>query len=107
MLEMLAVMDEMAQKIQELDTDLDELDEYVASMESDLSDVEDLLFSTGTKGRWKDDYEEIRRGRGSLRQLPALRQGVYDQGRGHQLRRRRPLPGLRKKHPGYGRRMRS
>ena len=45
MLEMLAVMEEMAQKIVEVDDDLDELDEYVASMESDLSDVEDMLYA--------------------------------------------------------------
>ncbi len=45
MLEMLTVMEEMAQKIVELDGDIDELDEYVASMENDLSDVEDALFA--------------------------------------------------------------
>ena len=58
MLEMLTVMDEMAGKIQELDTDLDELDEYVASMESDLSDVEDVLFAEGDDLDDDDDYEE-------------------------------------------------
>jgi len=47
MMEMLTVMDEMAQRIVELDSDMDELDEYVASMESDLSDVEDILFADG------------------------------------------------------------
>ena len=58
MLEMLTVMDEMAGKIQELDTDLDELDEYVASMESDLSDVEDVLFAEEDELDDDDDYEE-------------------------------------------------
>lgn len=58
MLEMLNVMDEMAQKIQELDTDLDELDEYVAAMESDLSDVEDLLFSDGEGDDAEEDFDE-------------------------------------------------
>ena len=58
MLEMLNVMDEMAQKIQELDTDMDELDEYVASMESDLSDVEDLLFSDGEGDEAEEDFED-------------------------------------------------
>ena len=47
MLEMLSVMEEMAQKVVEIDGDLDELDEYVASMESDLSDVEDMLYADG------------------------------------------------------------
>ena len=55
MLEMLTVMDEMAQQILELDTDMDELDEYVASMESDLSDVEDMLFTDGDEDDADDD----------------------------------------------------
>lgn len=54
MLEMLNVMDEMAQKILELDGDMDELDEYVASMESDLSDVEDILFADGDEDGLED-----------------------------------------------------
>ena len=44
LLEMLTVMDEMAQKIAELDSDLGELDEYVESIDSDLGDIEDALF---------------------------------------------------------------
>jgi DNA-directed RNA polymerase subunit delta len=58
MLEMLNVMDEMAQKIQELDGDVDELDEYVASMESDLSDVEEMLFSDGDGEEPGEDYDD-------------------------------------------------
>jgi DNA-directed RNA polymerase subunit delta len=54
MLEMLNVMDEMAQEILELDGDMDELDEYVASMESDLSDVEDMLFEDGDEDGLED-----------------------------------------------------
>ena len=44
LLEMLSVMDEMAQKIVELDSDIGELDEFVESIDSDLGDIEDALF---------------------------------------------------------------
>ncbi|MFH1879491.1 MAG: CD1247 N-terminal domain-containing protein [Bacillota bacterium] len=59
LLEMLAVMEDMAAKVQELDSDLDELDEYVASMESDLSDVEDLLFADGDEGDEDDEDDDM------------------------------------------------
>ncbi len=44
LLEMLNVLDEMAQHITETDADLDELTEYVEDMDSDLADVEEVLF---------------------------------------------------------------
>ena len=56
MLEMLTVMDEMAQKLVELDTDIGELDEYVESIDSDLGDIEDALF--GEEGEMDEDDEE-------------------------------------------------
>ena len=43
-LEMLNVLDEMAQHITETDADLDELSEYVEDMDADLADVEEVLF---------------------------------------------------------------
>ena len=54
MLGMLAVMEEMADKIQELDSDVDEIDEYVASIDNDLSDVEDYLMDDEM-----DDFDEL------------------------------------------------
>ncbi|MBE5794581.1 MAG: hypothetical protein E7323_07880 [Clostridiales bacterium] len=44
LLEMLNVLDEMAQHITETDADLDELSEYVEDMDADLADVEEVLF---------------------------------------------------------------
>ena len=58
MLEMLAVMEDMAARIQELDSDVDELDEYVTSMESDLSDLEDFVYDDGDEDEI-DDMEEF------------------------------------------------
>lgn len=52
MLEMLAVMDEMAQKIAEFENDLDELGEYVESIDNDLSDMEEVLFDD------EDEYDD-------------------------------------------------
>ena len=43
-LEMLGLMDEMAQKISDLDADVGELEEYVEDLDSDLSDMEEALF---------------------------------------------------------------
>lgn len=43
-LEMLSLMDEMAQKVNKLDGDVGELEEYVEDIDSDLSDMEDILF---------------------------------------------------------------
>lgn len=51
MLEMLSVLDEMAQKLGEVETDLAELDEYVESIDGDLSDMEEVLL-----GDEDDDY---------------------------------------------------
>lgn len=56
--EMLAVMDEMAQKIVELEGDVDELDEYVESMDSDLGDIEDALFGEDDDEDDDDDDED-------------------------------------------------
>ena len=39
LLEMLGLMDEMAQKVSELDADVGELEEYVEDLDSDLSDM--------------------------------------------------------------------
>jgi len=44
LLEMLNVMDEMAQQFAETNEDLDELSEYVEDMDADLAEVEELLF---------------------------------------------------------------
>ncbi len=44
LLEMLSVMDEMAQQLAETNEDLDELSDYVEDMDSDLAEVEELLF---------------------------------------------------------------
>lgn len=44
LLEILGLMDEMAQKVSELDADVGELEEYVEDLDSDLSDMEDALF---------------------------------------------------------------
>jgi len=52
MLEMLTVMDEMAQKIKDVEDDVDELDEYVESIDNDLGDIEDALFGED------EDYDE-------------------------------------------------
>ncbi len=53
MLEMLSVMDEMAQKIGDLDADIGEMEEYVDGIDSDLSDLEEVLF-----GEEDDDDDE-------------------------------------------------
>ena len=44
LLEMLGLMDEMAQKVSELDADVGELEEYVEDLDSDLSDMAEVLF---------------------------------------------------------------
>ena len=56
MLEIVAVMDEIAQKVDEMDTDIGELDEYVESIDSDLGDIEDALF--GEEGDMDDDDDD-------------------------------------------------
>ena len=56
LLEMLTVMDEMAQKIKDMDDDIDELDEYVESIDGDLGDIEDALF--GEDDEFDDDDAE-------------------------------------------------
>ena len=57
MLEMLAVMDEMAQKVKDLEEDVSELDEYVESIDGDLGDIEDALFGED-EGDEDDDADE-------------------------------------------------
>lgn len=44
MLEMLGLMEKMAQKIGELDCDIGELEEYVEDLDHDLGDMEELLY---------------------------------------------------------------
>lgn len=44
LLEMLNLMDEMADKITELDEDMGEMEAYVEDLDSDLADMEDVLF---------------------------------------------------------------
>ena len=44
LLEMLGLMDEMAQKVADLDADVGELEEYVEDLDSDLSDMGEVLF---------------------------------------------------------------
>ena len=58
MLEMLAVMDEMAQKIKDVEEDVDELDEYVESIDGDLGDIEDALFGEDDDEGDEDDEED-------------------------------------------------
>ena len=58
LLEMLSVMDEMAQKLNELDADIEELDEYVESIDADLSDMEEALFSEDEFDDFDDDDME-------------------------------------------------
>ena len=58
LLEMLTVMDEMANKVVEIDADVDELDEYVESIDSDLSDMEDALFSDDCEHFHDDDEDD-------------------------------------------------
>ncbi|MEG0511366.1 MAG: hypothetical protein RR653_01470 [Clostridia bacterium] len=61
MLEMLSVMDDMAQKIAELETNLGELEEYVDDIDTDLADMEEVLFDEdddGECGCGDDDCDE-------------------------------------------------
>jgi len=44
LLEMLSLMDEMAQKINELDEDVGELEAYVEDLDADLGEMEEVLF---------------------------------------------------------------
>ncbi len=44
MLEMLSVIDEMAQKLDALENSVSELDEYVESIDDDLSDMEEAVY---------------------------------------------------------------
>ena len=52
LLEMLSVLDDMAQKINELEADVEELDEYVESIDADLGDMEEAIFGDD------DEYDE-------------------------------------------------
>lgn len=58
MLEIVAVLDEVAQKVVEMDGDLDELDEYVESIDSDLGDIEDALFGEDDDDEDDDDEDD-------------------------------------------------
>ena len=58
LLEMLAVLDEMAQKVNELENDLGELDEYVESIDGDLNDMEEVLFGDEDDDDYFDDDDE-------------------------------------------------
>ena len=44
LLEMLELMNEMADKITELDEDVGEMEAYVEDLDEDLADIEDALF---------------------------------------------------------------
>ena len=58
MLEMLTVMDEMANKITELDGDIGGLQEYVEDIDSDLADMEDTLFGDEDDECEDDDEDD-------------------------------------------------
>lgn len=58
MLEMLNLIDEMAQHIAEMDADIDELGEYVEDIDSDLGDVEELLFEDEEENDDDEDDED-------------------------------------------------
>jgi hypothetical protein len=58
MLEMLAVMDEMAQKIKDVEEDMDEMNEYVESIDDDLGDIEDALFGDDEECDDDDDDDD-------------------------------------------------
>ena len=59
LLEMLGLMDEMAQKVSELDADVGELEEYVEDLDSDLSDMEEVLFGDDEDECDCDEEEEL------------------------------------------------
>ena len=59
LLEMLGLMDEMAQKVSELDADVGELEEYVEDLDSDLSDMEETLFGDEDDECDCDEEEEL------------------------------------------------
>ena len=44
LLEMLSVMEEMAQQLAETNEDLDELSDYIEDMDADLAEVEEMIF---------------------------------------------------------------
>lgn len=44
LLEMLSVMEDMAQQLAETNEDLDELSDYIEDMDADLAEVEEMLF---------------------------------------------------------------
>ena len=60
LMEMLSLMDDMAQQLQQHDEDLDELNEYVESIDGDLSDMEETLFGDEDEEHEHDDedYDE-------------------------------------------------
>jgi NADH pyrophosphatase NudC (nudix superfamily) len=50
-------MDEMAQKIKDVEEDVDEMNEYVESIDDDLGDIEDALFGEDEECDDDDDEE--------------------------------------------------
>jgi predicted nuclease with TOPRIM domain len=58
LLEMLSVLDEMAQKVSEIESDVEELDEYVESIDADLSDMEEAIFGDDEYGDDDEDMDE-------------------------------------------------
>ena len=55
LLEMLDLMDAMAQQILDLDSDVAELEEYVEDIDADLGDMEELLLGEGDECDCDDD----------------------------------------------------
>ena len=60
--EILSVLEEMAQKLNQIDADVEELDEYVESIDADLSDMEEAIFGDEDECDCEDcddyDFEE-------------------------------------------------
>lgn len=87
LLEMLGLMDEMAQKVSELDADVGELEEYVEDLDSDLSDMEEVLFGDDEDECDCDEEDgcSCDEEEGTVLRLPALRQNRFGQGCRHRL----------------------
>ena len=58
LLEMLTVMDEMAQKISDIDADVGDLQEYVEDIDTDLADMEEVLFGDEDEDDCDDEDED-------------------------------------------------
>ena len=57
LMEVLNVLQEMAEEMERMSDAHDELNEYVESIDDDLADLEDVLFGDGEDG-CDDDYED-------------------------------------------------